>query len=114
MNRRKSFINNGIRRILRSELTAAVSYSIEKSPVASHEIGATIMGLNGQLVVGRLTVTRTEAAEMIGVSPRHFDRLRDAGAAPQGIQLGGRIVWRRADLEIWLADKMAAPSRLLL
>ncbi len=56
----------------------------------------------------RLTVSRTEAAEMLGISPRHFDRLRESGGVPRGIQLGSRIVWGRADLEKWLEEKMAA------
>ena len=49
-----------------------------------------------------LLVGRIEAARLCAVSPASWDRLTSAGKTPRPLKLGGRVVWRRADLEVWI------------
>jgi predicted DNA-binding transcriptional regulator AlpA len=49
-----------------------------------------------------LLIGRLEAARLCGVSPASWDRLVDAGKTPKPLKLGGRVVWRRSDLEAWI------------
>ena len=50
-----------------------------------------------------LLVGRIESARLCGVSPASWDRLVAAGKTPRPLKLGGRVVWRRTDLEAWIA-----------
>ena len=50
-----------------------------------------------------LLVGRVEAARLCAVSPASWDRLTSAGKNPRPLKLSGRVVWRRADLEAWIA-----------
>lgn len=54
-------------------------------------------------------VGRTEAARLCAVSPATWDRLTAAGKVPRPIKLGGRVVWRRSDLESWVS--LGCPDR---
>jgi predicted DNA-binding transcriptional regulator AlpA len=56
------------------------------------------------LVVGRL-----EAARLCGVSPASWDRQTSAGRTPKSLRLGGRVLWRRADLSRWV--ELGMPDR---
>ena len=56
-----------------------------------------------------LLVGRIEAARLSAVSPASWDRLTSAGKNPRPIKLGGRVVWRRNDLEVW--TKLGCPDR---
>ncbi len=56
-----------------------------------------------------LLVGRIEAARLSAVSPASWDRLTSAGKNPRPIKLGGRVVWRRSDLEAW--TKLGCPDR---
>lgn len=56
-----------------------------------------------------LLVGRIEAARLSAVSPASWDRLTSAGKNPRPIKLGGRVVWRRSDLESW--TKLGCPDR---
>lgn len=49
-----------------------------------------------------LLVGRPEAARLCSVSPASWDRLTSAGKNPRPLRLGGRVVWRRVDLESWI------------
>ena len=42
-----------------------------------------------------------EAAEWLGLSPRSLDRYRVTGEGPYFHRFGGRVRYRRADLEAW-------------
>jgi excisionase family DNA binding protein len=44
------------------------------------------------------------AAALLGCSPRHVYRLADAGRMPPPVRLGALVRWRRADLDVWLAE----------
>lgn len=55
------------------------------------------------IVETTLLVGRIQAARLCSVSPASFDRLTAAGKTPRPIKLGGRVVWRRSDLESWIA-----------
>lgn len=56
-----------------------------------------------------LLVGRIEAARLCAVSPASWDRLTAAGKTPRPLKLGGRVVWRRTDLEAWIAH--GCPNR---
>jgi len=56
-----------------------------------------------------LLVGRIDAARLSGVSPASWDRLTAAGKTPSPIKLGGRVLWRRSDLESWVA--LGCPDR---
>ena len=56
-----------------------------------------------------LLVGRTGSARLSAVSPASWDRLTSAGKNPRPIKLGGRVVWRRSDLEAWI--KLGCPDR---
>ena len=50
-----------------------------------------------------LLVGRIEAARLCAVSSASWDRLVSAGKTPRPLKLGGRVVWRRTDLEAWIS-----------
>ena len=62
------------------------------------EISSALTSTELTLLVGRL-----QAALLCAVSPASWDRLTAAGKTPKPIRLGGRVVWRRSDLESWIA-----------
>jgi predicted DNA-binding transcriptional regulator AlpA len=49
-----------------------------------------------------MLIGRLDAARLCGVSPASWDRLTAAGKTPVAIRLGGRVLWRRTDLEVWI------------
>jgi predicted DNA-binding transcriptional regulator AlpA len=56
-----------------------------------------------------LLVGRVEAARLCGISPASWDRLAIAEGTPAPIKLGGRVLWRRSDLESWIGH--GCPNR---
>jgi len=52
----------------------------------------------------RLTLTRVEAAEIIGISRAKIDELIACGAIPS-LKIGGRRLFLRSSLEAWLLDQ---------
>ena len=56
-----------------------------------------------------LLVGRIEAALLCGVSTASWDRLTSSGRTPNSIRLGGRVLWRRADLASWI--RLGCPDR---
>jgi len=44
-----------------------------------------------------------EAARLCAVSKVSWHRWDSAGRIPQGLKIGGAKVWRRAELEAWIA-----------
>ena len=50
-----------------------------------------------------LLVGRLESARLCSVSSASWDRLTASGKTPKSIKLGGRVVWRRTDLEAWIS-----------
>ncbi len=59
--------------------------------------------------VPRLMVRRVEAAAALGMSVDTLDRLRDAGKLPASLKVAGRVLYRVADLERWVA--LGCPDR---
>lgn len=47
-----------------------------------------------------LNLSREEAARYVGVSPRSFDAMVEAGEMPKPIRWGGRVMWRRREIEM--------------
>ena len=56
-----------------------------------------------------LLIGRTQAARLCGISPASWDRLTAAGKTPASLRLGGRVLWRRSDLDAWIA--LGLPDR---
>ena len=56
-----------------------------------------------------LLVGRKEAAALAGISRASWDRLSSAAKNPKPLKLGGRTLWRRSDLERWVA--LGLPDR---
>lgn len=56
-----------------------------------------------------LLVRAAEAARLCGVSLRGWWGLHSSGRTPLPTRLGGRTLWRRAELEAWTAA--GCPSR---
>ncbi|PIB92709.1 AlpA family transcriptional regulator [Caulobacter sp. FWC2] len=46
-------------------------------------------------------VDTREAAHLIGLSPRTLEKYRTFGAGPAYRKIGGRVVYRQADLVAW-------------
>lgn len=43
-------------------------------------------------------------ATLLGCSPRHVTRLRDAGLMPPSVKLGRLCRWPRATIDAWIAN----------
>lgn len=57
------------------------------------------VGRNGALLLSAKAV-----ASLLSIAPRSVWRLRSAGKMPRPVRLGGRVLWRRADIEKWVGD----------
>lgn len=55
---------------------------------------------------GRLS--RREAAKFVGVAPRTLANWKSRGAGPNQTKVGGRVFYRLADLQMFVADHEAA------
>ncbi len=51
-----------------------------------------------------LLVDAKQAASMCGISPASWHRYRAAGKTPKPVKLGGRVLFRVADLSEWIAQ----------
>ena len=49
----------------------------------------------------RLLLPTPAAADALGISTRSLARADSAGLIPKAVKLGGRKLWRRAELEAW-------------
>jgi predicted DNA-binding transcriptional regulator AlpA len=56
-----------------------------------------------------LLLGREDAARLCGVSVTSWDRLKAGALNPQPIKLGGRVLWKRSDLEEWV--RLGCPDR---
>ncbi|MEM1062867.1 MAG: helix-turn-helix domain-containing protein, partial [Planctomycetota bacterium] len=54
-------------------------------------------------------ISRDDAAATLGVAVETFDRQRRAGKTPAPVKIGGRLLFRRADLDAWVG--MGCPDR---
>jgi len=50
-----------------------------------------------------LLLTARQSAALCGVSKATWDRLNAASKVPAPVRLGGRVLWRRTELEAWTA-----------
>jgi excisionase family DNA binding protein len=50
-----------------------------------------------------LLIPDTVAARLTGVSRATWHRLRAAGKIPAAVHLGRKVLWRRAEIESWIA-----------
>jgi predicted DNA-binding transcriptional regulator AlpA len=50
-----------------------------------------------------LLIPDAVAAALAGVSRAHWHRLRAAGKLPPPVRLGRRVLWRRLEIEAWIA-----------
>jgi len=50
-----------------------------------------------------LCLGRKDCAQLMGVSVQSWDRRHSAGGTPPSMEFGGRVLWRRSDIEEWIA-----------
>jgi predicted DNA-binding transcriptional regulator AlpA len=50
-----------------------------------------------------LLIPDTAAAALAGISRAHWQRLRSAGKIPPSVRLGRKVLWRRLEIEQWIA-----------
>ena len=67
------------------------------------------MAENSVPLAPTLLIGRREAARLCGVSPASWDRLTAAGKVPPSLRLGGRVLWNRDSLRLWVS--LGLPSR---
>ncbi|GMW00517.1 MAG: hypothetical protein AMXMBFR84_16540 [Candidatus Hydrogenedentota bacterium] len=48
--------------------------------------------------------TAKDVAQACSISTRQVFRMRDKGAMPRPIRIGGAVRWRIAEIEQWIAD----------
>ena len=58
-----------------------------------------------------LYLTRSEAAEFIGVDKCTLSRWFSEGLGPPRIKLGRRVLYLRSSLKAWLCSKEVTPCR---
>jgi len=49
-------------------------------------------------------LNKNDAAAALGIHPFTLKRWRMRGYGPQGVKLGGRLRYRKSDIEAWLAQ----------
>lgn len=57
------------------------------------------------------TLRRSDLALLLGVSVRTIDRGAMTGRIPPGARVGRSVIWRRADIDRWLAAGCPATQR---
>jgi predicted DNA-binding transcriptional regulator AlpA len=56
-------------------------------------------------------ITQREAAEALSLSGRSLERMRCQGGGPKFVRLSrGRIAYREADLEEWIAKRVVSST----
>lgn len=56
-------------------------------------------------------LTTVEVAEWLRTSPESVRFWRHVGTGPQGFRAGRRVLYARADVEAWIAERQAAEHR---
>lgn len=56
-------------------------------------------------VAPQIYIDTAEAARLIGLSPGTLAKWRLSGYGPIFAKLGRRVIYRKADIDEWLADK---------
>ncbi len=75
---------------------------------------AEVVGLTRPLPVAQTTtsqhpgrlLTTEETAELLGISKSSLYSLRYGGNAPPAVKVGGRLRWRRADVDAWMEENL--------
>lgn len=52
-------------------------------------------------------LTAAEVIEILGISPRHFFRLKAAGELPKPVRFRKSVRWVQSDIEEWVRSKQA-------
>jgi excisionase family DNA binding protein len=58
-----------------------------------------------------LLLSAVEAAALLGIGRTALYALNSSGRLPLPVRLGGRVLWRRAELAAWTACEPPCPSR---
>ena len=56
--------------------------------------------------VDNAVLSTRDAAEYLGLSPKTLETNRTRGGGPPFVKLGRRVVYRRGDLDAWLAERV--------
>jgi len=68
------------------------------------------MQSDARATADRLLIDRIEAARLLSVSPSTVDNMRRRGDLPS-VKIGARRLFRIADLERWVADRLEGGER---
>lgn len=55
-------------------------------------------------------MTKAETAERLRKTPKQLDWLIYTGNAPHSAKIGGRRMWREADVEAWISEQFATAA----
>jgi len=58
-----------------------------------------------------LLLSAAKTAELLGVGRTSLYALHSSGRLPLPVRLGGRVLWRRAELEEWVSSEPPCPNR---
>jgi len=58
-----------------------------------------------------LLLSAVEAAALLGIGRTQLYALNSSGRLPLPVRLGGRVLWRRAELAAWVSSEPPCPNR---
>jgi predicted DNA-binding transcriptional regulator AlpA len=59
----------------------------------------------------KCSLLNSEAAgEYIGIGPRTLPVWRNLGKGPKYLKIGGKVLYRREDLDAWLTSRLVDPE----
>ena len=58
--------------------------------------------MNTEIAIAPALLSANEAAKLLGIGRSLFYSLRSEGKLPRPRQLGGRVLWQKAELEKWI------------
>jgi excisionase family DNA binding protein len=58
-----------------------------------------------------LLLSAAKTAKLLGVGRTALYALNSSGRLPLPVRLGGRVLWRRAELEEWVSSEPPCPNR---
>lgn len=64
--------------------------------------------LPGEAPMTQPNLNEQQSAEHVNLSPYTMRNMRQAGRGPAFARLGGRVIYRRSDLDKWIAEHMVS------
>ena len=100
---RTALTTSGYRRLVERASLDAVERMAQAVASRRAVTGAASLG---RVTGARLTaLARLMAADLLGLKPQTLRKWRVTGGGPPYVRLGGRVAYRRADVDAWIADR---------